>query len=208
MKRLSGLFLLHLFCCAHFHFLKHIFFWLCFIPFIVAYIHLFLLNLRFIRAVFIYRCILYWFVVSFKFVYAYNYSLGAFFSFFISVRRAVSNYVRHASDIWCRYCKLPCFVSSLHVRRLVIIMFWKLNTSLLKLGKTVIFAFQYWKESLLWSIVGWHQRARRNGPMLAYCCNMFIIIIIIIIIIMCTSQGGLHVSDWFSLNGDLLLFHY
>ena len=39
----------------------------------------------------------------------------------------------------------------------------------LKLGKTFIFDFQYWRGSLLWSIVGWLQGTRRNGPMLAYC---------------------------------------
>ena len=43
------------------------------------------------------------------------------------------------------------------------------NASLLKLGKTFIFASQYWRGLLLWSIVVWLQRARRNGPMLAYC---------------------------------------
>ena len=41
-----------------------------------------------------------------------------------SVRRVASHYVRHASDIWCRDCKLPCvFASLVLVRHLVIILF-------------------------------------------------------------------------------------
>ena len=50
MERQSGLFLLHLFCSAHFHLLMHrsTFFWLCNIQFVGAYMYLFLFKQRFL----------------------------------------------------------------------------------------------------------------------------------------------------------------
>ena len=99
-----------------------LFFWLCYFPFVVAHIHLFLPNLRFICAVFICRCILFCSLLVFSFSMLTIIPLVLF-----SVRRVVSHYVRHASDIWCRYCKLPfVFASLVLVRHIVIIMFWKL----------------------------------------------------------------------------------
>ena len=56
-----------------------LFFWLCYIPFVVAYIYLSLSNSRFLCAVFICWCKLFFFPASFQFVYAWNYLLGAVF---------------------------------------------------------------------------------------------------------------------------------
>ena len=47
-----------------------LFFWLCYIPFVGAYIYLFLYNLRFLCAVLICCCILFLFPASFQFVHA------------------------------------------------------------------------------------------------------------------------------------------
>ena len=65
-------------------------------------------------------------------------------------------------NIWCRdrYSNVCLnWGKHLYLRSSIEEKFWK----------TFIFAFQYWRGSLLWSIVGWLQRARRNDPMLAYC---------------------------------------
>ena len=70
MERQSGLFLLDLFSWPHFHLFMHTFFWLCYIPFVGAYIYLFLYNLRFLCAVFICWCKLFFVQASFQFVYA------------------------------------------------------------------------------------------------------------------------------------------
>ena len=85
--------------------------------------------------IFICFCLIYVLFVQFSFVVAYFFCSLLVFSLSIltiirlvlfSVRRVVSHYVRHASDIWCRYCKLPCvFASLVLVRHLVIIMLWK-----------------------------------------------------------------------------------
>ena len=55
---------------AHFYLLMHTFFWLCYNPFVVAYIYLFLSNLSFLCVVFICWCKLYLVSASFQFVYA------------------------------------------------------------------------------------------------------------------------------------------
>ena len=47
-----------------------LFFWLCYIPFVGAYIYLFLYNLRFLCTVFICWCKLFLVPASFQFVYA------------------------------------------------------------------------------------------------------------------------------------------
>ena len=47
-----------------------LFFFLCYIPFVGAYIYLFLYNLRFLCAVFICWCKLFFVLASFQFVYA------------------------------------------------------------------------------------------------------------------------------------------
>ena len=77
MERQSGLFLLDLFSWPHFHLFMHklLFFWLCYIPFAGAYIYLFLYNLRFLCAVFIRWCKLFFVPASFQFVYAYLYNV-------------------------------------------------------------------------------------------------------------------------------------
>ena len=82
------------------YFVGHIFICWCilfFLVVVVAHIYLFLPNLRFIYAVFICRCILFCSLLVFSLSMLTIIRLVLF-----SVRRVVSHYVRHASDIWCR----------------------------------------------------------------------------------------------------------
>ena len=64
---------------------------------------------------------------------------------------------------------LPAILKSLSIAKNGVETVRSSNASLLKLEKTFTFAYQYWRGSLLWSIVGWLQRAHQNDPMLADC---------------------------------------
>ena len=102
-RTISGLFLLHLFCCAHFHSFMHSFFWLCFF-------HLLVLTFLCISLIYVFYVLFFIKKIGanfFRSLLAFSLSMHRIIClvpFFI--RRAVLHSVRHASDIWCRYCKL------------------------------------------------------------------------------------------------------